>query len=224
MPSWGGNSFRNTSVVEHMEDDELEQNIQEEEDYSILLAVRDMLRNTRELYRTIRFVLPGTQRGDAIIANEGTNRQILSVLRAQIAANQAVRYTVNIPLGNMAASLPSGSRWEDPVPIIPTVEQLATGTEHSVQAPENTTCSICQEGMTRGVRLRHCGHFFHADCIGQWFTMSPRCPMCRHDVRGPEAESSSDQSEVVNNRLETLLRNALGHIDNLENDRSMHPD
>jgi hypothetical protein len=211
-----------------MEQDEIEHDIEDEEEYSILLAVRDMLRNTRELYRTIRFVVPGTQRGEAIIANEITNRQILSVLRAQMAANQAVRYTVNIPLANMSANMPlvdpAGSRWEDPVPIIPTVEQLAAGTEHSVQAPENTTCSICQEGLTRGERLRHCGHFFHADCIGQWFTMSPRCPMCRHDIRGAEADSSSDRSEVVNNRLESLLRTALGHIDNLDNDRRMHPD
>jgi hypothetical protein len=141
-----------------------------------------------------------------------------------MAANQAVRYTVNIPLANMPLIDPAGSRWEDPVPIIPTVEQLATGTEHSVQAPENTTCSICQEGMTRGVRLRHCGHFFHADCIDQWFTMSPRCPMCRHDIRGADADSSSDQSGVVNSRLETLLRTALGHIDNIDHDRRMHPD
>jgi len=207
-----------------MEDDELEQNIQEEEDYSILLAVRDMLRNTRELYRTIRFVSPGTQRGEAILANEITNRQVLNVLRAQIAANQAVRYTVNIPLANMATSLPSGTRWEDPVPIVPSVEQRIAATENGVQAPENTTCSICQEGLTRCVRLRHCGHFFHADCIEQWFTMSPRCPMCRHDIRGAEADSSSGQSEVVNNRLETLLRTALGHIDNIDHDHRMHPD
>jgi len=208
-----------------MEDDELEHDIQDEEDYSILLAVRDMLRNTRELYRTIRFVLPGTQRGEAIIANEITNRQILSVLRAQMAANQAVRYTVNIPLANMSANMPLGTtRWEDPVPIVPSVEQLAAGTEHSVQAPENTICSICQEGLTRGVRLRHCGHFFHADCIGQWFTMSPRCPMCRHDIRGAEADSSPDQTDAVGSRLESLLRSALGHIDNLDNDRRMHSD
>jgi hypothetical protein len=208
-----------------MDEDEIEHDIQDEEDYSILLAVRDMLRNTRDLYRTIRFVMPGTQRGEAILANEITNRQVLNVLRAQIAANQAVRYTVNIPLANMAANVPLGTtRWEDPVPIVPSVEQLAAATEHSVQTPENTTCSICQEGLTRGVRLRHCGHFFHADCIGQWFTMSPRCPMCRNDIRGAEADSSSENSGIVNTRLETLLRTALGHIDNIDHDHRMHPD
>jgi hypothetical protein len=206
-----------------MDEDEIEHDIQDEEDYSILLAVRDMLRNTRDLYRTIRFLTPAG-RNEVILANEITNRQVLNVLRAQMTANQAVRYTVNIPLANMAASLPSGTRWEDPVPITPSVEQLAAAMEINVQAPENTTCSICQEGLTRCVRLRHCGHFFHSACIDQWFTMSPRCPMCRHDIRETARDSTSENSGIVNTRLETLLRTALGHIDNLGNDHSMHPD
>jgi hypothetical protein len=32
-------------------------------------------------------------------------------------------------------------------------------------------------------RIRHCGHCFHSGCIGEWFSMNPRCPVCRHDIR-----------------------------------------
>ena len=41
-------------------------------------------------------------------------------------------------------------------------------------------CGICLENTTGKSRcLPKCGHFFHKDCIDQWFLINSKCPMCR---------------------------------------------
>jgi hypothetical protein len=46
-----------------------------------------------------------------------------------------------------------------------------------VHAPE---CSICLEKNGFGSQTLPCGHVFHGQCIGTWYTNVRRCPMCRH--------------------------------------------
>jgi len=48
------------------------------------------------------------------------------------------------------------------------------------QADEHT-CAICLEAFQPGALLNalRCGHFFHVDCLAEWFQRSTRCPLCR---------------------------------------------
>ena len=46
-----------------------------------------------------------------------------------------------------------------------------------VHAPE---CSVCLEKNGLSSRTLPCGHVFHGQCIGTWYTNDRRCPMCRH--------------------------------------------
>ena len=46
-----------------------------------------------------------------------------------------------------------------------------------VHAPE---CSICLEKNGFVSRTLPCGHIFHGQCIGTWYTNDRRCPMCRN--------------------------------------------
>ena len=46
-----------------------------------------------------------------------------------------------------------------------------------VHAPE---CSICLEKNGFASHTLPCGHVFHGQCIGTWYTNVRRCPMCRH--------------------------------------------
>ena len=41
-------------------------------------------------------------------------------------------------------------------------------------------CSICLEKNGLTSYVLPCGHAFHKQCIGTWYTSDRRCPMCRH--------------------------------------------
>ena len=83
----------------------------------------------------------------------------------------------------------------DPVTVAPTAAQIQRATVMLVQAPANTTCAICQESVTQNAtQIRQCGHMYHRDCFNQWFSMSVRCPVCRHDVRTQSAAGPEQQT------------------------------
>lgn len=94
--------------------------------------------------------------------------------------------------------------FSDPVNITPTVQQIANAIEH---IPDITgECAICQDAISsNGAKIRHCGHVYHHSCLLDWFAVSPRCPVCRYDIREDQAaqthaasaqtsSQSSDQS------------------------------
>jgi hypothetical protein len=92
-----------------------------------------------------------------------------------------------------------GGFW-DPVQIGLTTEQFAAGTREYENPPdvaEQDQCCICQEGITTeaaihtlcpgpplddGVTVTN-HHSLHRRCAQAWFSMSPRCPLCRADLR-----------------------------------------
>lgn len=87
--------------------------------------------------------------------------------------------TVQIPL-----NVPPNA-FMDPVVVAPTPAQMEAAFQVPDQPPEGA-CPICQEAYTPNsvvVRLRGCQHCFHRQCATAWYTMSVRCPLCRHDIR-----------------------------------------
>jgi hypothetical protein len=90
------------------------------------------------------------------------------ILRVSQNTQQVV---VNIPASFM-----------DPVSVTPTETQIANSLENVPNPTGN--CAICQDTLTNNtVRIRQCDHSYHRDCINSWFTLSVRCPVCRHDIR-----------------------------------------
>jgi hypothetical protein len=75
----------------------------------------------------------------------------------------------------------------EPVIVRPTSEQIDIATDvHTVDTPDNSTCTICLSGFQRGDEARiinHCGHTYHKSCIDRHFEGSVRCPLCRYDIR-----------------------------------------
>ena len=47
------------------------------------------------------------------------------------------------------------------------------------------TCSICFENFKDEdqCRLLSCFHVFHMECIDDWFTRFPKCPLCNKEFR-----------------------------------------
>lgn len=93
--------------------------------------------------------------------------------------------TMNIPLNFM-----------DPITVHPTAAQITAATEAVAEPPAEATCPICQDALTaNAVRITHCNHTYHRNCLDSWFTMSVRCPVCRHDIRGGQEAGTSVASE-----------------------------
>jgi hypothetical protein len=149
-----------------------------EEEVTVLDILREIFETERTFYGTVRF-LDGQTRNHIVAAqmrNTGLALQILRTFMERSAQPQSLVMNIDLS-GNILRN------FLDPVPVVPTREQLTAGTETNVAFGNNETCSICQETVVRGTRLRNCGHCFHADCIDQWLGMNTRCPMCRHDIR-----------------------------------------
>ena len=78
--------------------------------------------------------------------------------------------------------------FRQPVVVRPTDETIAQTTTvvQGTTLPPNTTCAICQEGITvtdTARKINHCDHLYHQSCIDQWFQRSVQCPTCRFDIR-----------------------------------------
>ena len=72
------------------------------------------------------------------------------------------------------------------VVIHPTDQQIETSSSIVEIMNSQNSCAICQEHMNPNDRIRRinqCHHMFHNHCILTAFQTSPRCPVCRHDIR-----------------------------------------
>jgi hypothetical protein len=148
-----------------------------DEETDVLGLLREIQETDRAFFAIIRF-MDGHARSRAINLYLQNTTMALSIVREyQRNARNITRMTVTLPAFDLSGN------FFDPVAVRPTQEQITHGTERNVSIAD-MTCSICQESVTSATRIRRCGHCFHEACISQWFTMNPRCPMCRADVRG----------------------------------------
>ena len=52
-------------------------------------------------------------------------------------------------------------------------------------------CVVCKEELELGdkiMRLPHCGHTFHEECLSKWFKHQDWCPICRSSISGKQKE------------------------------------
>lgn len=88
----------------------------------------------------------------------------------------------------MGAVLAGARLAEDEIGALPKVR---------FQQAEEQQCSICLESFRSGELLTElpCRHFFHVECVANWFQRSTRCPLCRSGchitVPGEERGSQS---------------------------------
>lgn len=145
----------------------------------ILDVLHELIQLERAFYGTIRF-FDSASRSHLVAGHLRNSGAILTLMREYMRAepNRTTNMVFNIPLGNLDLS----GNFFDPVPVLPTQQQITTATERNVTISE-TNCAICQDSVTSATRIRACGHCFHPQCIEQWFSVNTRCPVCRHDIR-----------------------------------------
>jgi hypothetical protein len=167
----------------------------EDEEYTVLTAIRDLTETDRAFFNIVRF-LDAPTRNQVISYHLRNTSSALAVLYGLVLQNRPrnTRFTVNIPL-NAMFDLSGNPTFLEPVPVVPTREQILAGVETNAMMFDYN-CAICQEPVTAATRLRACGHAFHAQCISQWFSINTHCPVCRHDIRdlNPVPRQSSNDS------------------------------
>jgi hypothetical protein len=137
-------------------------------------VLREIFEADQTFFSSIRFI-EGSQRSALIAGHLRNVSSALAILRQP--QSMTTRMVVNIPL-----DLSGNNAFFDPVPVAPTRQQIEAATDRHV-AVTDTMCSICQEPVACATRIRSCGHCFHGQCLQQWLSINPRCPMCRQDIR-----------------------------------------
>lgn len=114
-----------------------------------------------------------------IVYLEMINRVYQNILRS----NNTAVLTFELP-----------NNFTEPVIVAPTQAQIAAALEN---IPSSTqSCAICQDSISSaGCRIRACRHEFHRSCLLNWFGMSVRCPVCRHDIRNLSGAGSQTPSD-----------------------------
>lgn len=168
-----------------------------DDDRDVLDILSQMFDAERQFYGVVRF-LDGQHRTHVVAAHQRNTNLTLLLLREYMRSSPITNMTVTIPIPT--AAFDASGNFFDPVPVVPTATQIQAATESHVNVPDQT-CAICQEPVECATRIRACGHCFHSSCIGQWFSMNPRCPVCRHDIRSLQTPTRRESNVPQGRRL-----------------------
>lgn len=157
---------------------------------SFLLVLRSIVRNHGEFLDNENIRLINYSSRSVILTRYLNNETHMLEMLHRLYTQHLLSNAANALL---SLSIPTTTRFLEPVIVSPTTTQV----NNSLQTIESSDspCAICQETISsNGVRLRSCRHDFHRSCISQWFSMSVRCPVCRHDIR---EEGQANQTSAV---------------------------
>lgn len=154
----------------------------------VLDILHELFQNERSFYTIVRFLDGGT-RNHIVAAHMRNVNAALGILRQYSSQTTTTNMVLNIPLGSMDLS----GNFFDPVPVVPTPQQIDAAVERHVNVGD-ANCAICQEAVPCATRIRACGHAFHHQCITQWFSMNTRCPVCRHDIRSLQRNAGNENN------------------------------
>lgn len=157
----------------------------------LLELLEDMIEGRNDFFiRTIQ--LTPHQNRPQVLSRYMLNEVCILEFMNRIYQNNGTSIT-NTNTATVTFTLPSN--FSEPVAVIPTTAQITTALENITTSTNN--CAICQDAISSGgCKIRHCGHEFHRNCLTNWFGISVRCPVCRHDIRNPLDASNQTPSDA----------------------------
>ena len=101
----------------------------------------------------------------------------------QEAVGELIQNVLNIPSASLQVEVLDGNNnnLQTSVHSLHNGSTLSIIDEQHVQ-DENNSCAICHSQFQNSDIIRtinSCSHFFHANCIEQWFQSHNNCPVCR---------------------------------------------
>ena len=82
------------------------------------------------------------------------------------------------------------------------VRSLPLASKESLSSKHDDLCPICYQALDNDVRIMHCNHFFHENCLKKWFYIQEKCPMCYAEFM-PTAAKSDTSPEKENEKTDT---------------------
>ena len=87
------------------------------------------------------------------------------------------------------------------------VRSLPLASKEILKTKKDDLCPICYQSMESDVRIMHCNHLFHENCLKKWFYIQDKCPMCYAEFRPSTVKSNStndtSESNFSNGSTET---------------------
>ena len=103
---------------------------------------------------------------------------LTDIINNQEVQNNLGNESINITVSEIGTILPRGL----------TVKNLVEKTDlvvfRNITQPESK-CHICNEEYTMYDicrKIENCGHYYHSDCIDNWFINNKNCPICNQNV------------------------------------------
>ena len=68
-------------------------------------------------------------------------------------------------------------------------------------------CCICLEDLVTNIAVLNCKHFYHFQCIQQWFQKKKKiiCPLCQRDSEIMNILHYEEENSEVNDEVDVLL-------------------
>jgi len=155
-------------------------------------VLREIIEAASETLRETRY-LPDPLRARILLNSSRNTTSMIEIVRmlssAHVPIPERPPSLLNPNATNFYFSAAIDLTGMEDVPIVPS-EAVVEATLVPQEDQESIDlCTVCQETMGEDCSmLRNCKHVFHDRCIRQWFSTSPRCPVCRNDIR-EESES-----------------------------------
>ena len=71
------------------------------------------------------------------------------------------------------------------------VRSLPLASEETLKSKQDDLCPICYQPMESDVRIMHCNHLFHENCLKKWFYIQDKCPMCYAEFKATAVKQNS---------------------------------
>jgi len=75
------------------------------------------------------------------------------------------------------------------------VRSLPLASKQFLSTKQDDLCPICYQSMESDVRIMHCSHLFHENCLKKWFYIQDKCPMCYAEFTPTTIKSNSTNND-----------------------------
>jgi hypothetical protein len=149
--------------------------------------------------------LDNSTEGNDVHARHGRRLVSLRLNELQALPSDALAERVATPRSSQLQDLDEFCEDADRIPVDHNAFENAVPSRRCSVAEE---CAVCHESFngTEDAKLFPCGHFYHAECILQWFERQLSCPLCRRSFVQELGDTSNSAAAVESDPVQGTLQ------------------